>query len=253
MTNSPSASVALPVRAELFWAKLASAAVRRALACSSAARASRGASLQRRSALVKRSARSRSRVASTRAVCASARARSSCGRSAGAEGGRQQPGEFLAARTGAPTTTPRPASAVRRSEPQHLRRRRVAPRARRNANRFTNCLFLHERGPKSRLHCCSLRKLMPGDSLQRLALRTGPRQHSGAHRLDRRGVRRSIPTTGARSRRSRFPACVGTSTPKIPGRDGASTRKTSGWAEPPSSRTSTFPSVSALNVSSLVK
>ena len=53
---------------------------------------------------------------------------------------------------------------------------------------------------------------------------------------------------------SRFPACAGfTSTPKIPGREGASTRNTSGWPAPPCRRTSTFPSVSALKESSRVR
>ncbi len=53
---------------------------------------------------------------------------------------------------------------------------------------------------------------------------------------------------------SRGPSRAGvTSTPKMPGRDGASTVKTSAGPRPPLRWTSTRPAVSALNESSRVR
>ena len=105
--NEPAASAALPVRAALYCARLASAAVSRAFACSSAARASSSRFAGAAPAAVSRSALSRSWVASASAVCASSRARCNCGRSPGADGGGCSRANSWPRATRAPSVTSR--------------------------------------------------------------------------------------------------------------------------------------------------
>ena len=253
--NNPAASVAPPVRAALYWARLASAAVSRALACSSADRASSKRLPGAAPAVVNRSARSRSRVASASAVCASASARCIWGRSAGAEGGGSKrasscPRETLAPSATSTTRVRRPSmGATTSAAPPGLASRRAGTRIdSRTACSLTTAVA------KSRLHCCSFRKLMPGVSCP--AACAAPRAASAFGCTSTSPTRCSSfsPVALSTITTCRLPTCAGlTSTPKIPGRDGASTRNTSAWAEPPSSRTSTCPSVNALKLSRRVR
>ena len=162
MMKSPSAPVAPPVRAALYWARLASAALTRDLACSSTDRASSNRLSGAAPAVVRRSARSRSRVANASTDCASARARCNCGRSPGTAGGGSKrpsscPRDTLAPSGTSRTRVRRPSiGATASAAPPALASSCAGTRRDpRTTWSFTTAV------PKSRLHCCSLRKLMP--------------------------------------------------------------------------------------------
>ena len=144
------------------WPRLRST---RALACSSAERASSSRFAGAAPALVSRSARSRSRVArAERRLRVSARSLK-LRKIAGADGGGSSrasscPRDTLAPSGTSTTRVRRPSiGATTSAAPPGLASRRAGTRIdSRTACSLTTAV------PKSRLHCCSLRKLMPGAS-----------------------------------------------------------------------------------------